>query len=146
MSGSLRRFYGPIHPTPSAWRTDVAWSTFSHCPREKDAQHPQFDELFRLQELLEWAKVHEPNALDWWSHYWDTSQRNWFYAATKGKAALVEQANDFQHFWYGSQRPPDVLDPRLQKYLGEQVRKVESETHSDLNGQHAPIHRSVDNG
>lgn len=118
MSGSLRRFYGPIHPTPSAWRTDVDWSSFAHDLRRGDSQHPLFPELFRLQELLEWATVHEPAAMDWWEHYWDCAQRNWFRAAAVGKAELVEPANDFEHFWYGSSRPPDPTDTRLARYLG----------------------------
>ena len=117
MSGSLRRFYGPIHPTPSAWRTDRNWSSFAHDLRGTDVLHPRFAELFHLKELLDWSSVHEPAARDWWANYWDCAQRNWFQAALVRKAVLIEPTGDFEHFWYGSQRAPDVSDPRFARYL-----------------------------
>lgn len=117
MSGSHRRFYGPIHPTPSVWRTDVPWASFAHCHRQEDVFHPRFQELFQRQELLEWTQSHEPESHAWWQEHWDVSQRNWFCAAAVDRAVLVEPTNDFEHFWYGSQRPPDPNEPRFQPYL-----------------------------
>jgi glycosyltransferase involved in cell wall biosynthesis len=117
MCGSHRRFYGPIHPTPSAWRTDVEWASFAHVPRGNDVRHPRFQELFQLRELVEWARVHEPHAVGWWTDYWDPAQRNWFVAAAESRAVMVAPTDDFEHFWYGSQRPPEAGDAGLQKYL-----------------------------
>lgn len=117
MSGSLRRFYGPIHPTPSAWKCDINWSSFAHAPRGDDIRHPRFAELFQLTQLVEWSRDHEPDATQWWSEYWDCAQRNWFLAARSEKAVLVEPTDDFEHFWYGSMRSPDPGDPRFAKYL-----------------------------
>jgi hypothetical protein len=119
MSGMWRHFYGPLHPTPSVWRVDIGWDTFSHQLRRDDVDHPRFGEVFRLQELLEHARVHEPQVIGFWESYWDTSQRNWFLAAVQDRAAMVEPTADFRHFWFGSRRGPDPEDQSLARYLRE---------------------------
>ena len=119
MSGQLKRFYGPIHPTPSAWRTDVPWVSFKSCSRDSDRTNPRFSELFLETTLIKWAQVHEPEAEQWWANTWDTAQRNWFFAAALDKANQVEVTNDFDHFWFGSQRPPSLEEPRISHYLRE---------------------------
>jgi hypothetical protein len=121
MSGANKKPYGPIHPTPSAWRTTEVRAGFRAQPRGIDEHHPRFNELFNLNELRRCTTARK--WAGFWRHYWDTGQKAWFYAAVEDRAALVEHADDFVHFWMGSPRRPDNSlappdDPRFTCFLG----------------------------
>jgi hypothetical protein len=56
----------------------------------------------------------------YWGFWWDTAQKPWFDAAIHDKAVLVDESDDFRHFWMGSTHNPDpsvVNDSRVKEYL-----------------------------
>jgi hypothetical protein len=99
MAGAHRKFYGSIHPTPSAWRIDRICSTFSGWERAADSRHPRYAELIDIARLR--AEVEPLGRWGWWEQFWDTGEKAWFDAAVHDAATLVE-APDFRHFWNGS--------------------------------------------
>ncbi|MFC1605643.1 hypothetical protein ACFL33_02120 [Pseudomonadota bacterium] len=119
MVGCHLKDYGPIHPTPSIWDVNEIKTSFEVQPRGADQKHPRFGELFDLGHLHT-RVLKEGDNWDWWGKYWDTAQRAWFLAAVEDKAKLVPKADDFIHFWGGSnpaRRPESFKDPNLEKYL-----------------------------
>ncbi len=104
MAGAHRYAFGPIHPCPSAWRTDVDWPSFRSHQRSEDEKHPRFRELFDLPLRLDTAARQGSSKLEFWSRFWDTAQRAWFFAAVRDKAILIDKelAAGFKHYWKGS--------------------------------------------
>jgi len=101
MSGSHRKLYGPIHPTPSLWRVQDCHTTFDSCERAADEQHPKFSEVFDLDWLLD-AIRKTGGDLDFWETQWDTGQKAWFELAKDGRDHQACETDDFQHFWFGA--------------------------------------------
>jgi hypothetical protein len=99
MAGSVRKDYGPIHPTPSAWRVEQARTSFSGQERAPDARHPRYHSLVDIERLK--AEVVPLGDWPWWERFWDTGEKAWFDAAKQDHTALVE-APDFRHYWNGS--------------------------------------------
>jgi hypothetical protein len=99
MAGSVRKAYGPIHPTPSAWRVDQIRSSFGDGLRTPCESHPRFHEVFDLPKLKEMCST--PREWNFFEKLWDTAERCWFDAAVEGRAAIVETP-DFRHYWLGS--------------------------------------------
>ena len=115
MAGSHRKSYGPIHPTPSIWDVNQIVSSFGEQPRGSDANHPRFHELMDMKDLMS-----QTMGAEYWRLYWDTAQKPWFDAAIHDKTLLVEEAQDFKHFWRGSTHdtnPSKTGDPRVIQYL-----------------------------
>lgn len=101
MAGSHRKAYGPIHPTPSLWRISKIQSSFDYADRLPDEGHPRFSELFQRDWLLQ--RIHEAQQdTQFWRTTWDTGQKAWFDCAIADKAFQAESADDFEHFWFGS--------------------------------------------
>src|SRR5262249_59467207 len=101
MAGSFRKGYGPIHPTPSAWRVDRVRSSFCGLERAPDESHPRFRELFDLGTMR--ALCRSPGERSYFERFWDTGEKPWFDAALEGRTACVEPP-DFRHYWLGSTR------------------------------------------
>jgi hypothetical protein len=99
MAGAYRKAYGPIHPTPSAWRIDRLRSTFSGCERDADSRHPRYAEVLDIKVLRAEAELF--GTWSWSRRFWDTGEKAWFDAAVEDAATLVD-APDFHHFWKGS--------------------------------------------
>ena len=132
MAGSARKAYGPIHPTPSAWRVDQVHGSFSARERAPDESHPRFHELFQLSVLKDVCR--HPGEWSWGERFWDTGEKPWFVAAAEGRTKLVD-APDFHHYWYGStknqldeygltERFPE-LAPWFRKAAERPTRRVE---------------------
>jgi hypothetical protein len=99
MAGSVRKVYGPIHPTPSAWQVDQVHASFAARERALDESHPMFHELYQLAVLK--ALCRHPDEWSWCERFWDTGEKPWFTAAVNGRTTLVD-APDFRHYWKGS--------------------------------------------
>ena len=132
MAGSTRKVYGPIHPTPSAWRVDQVHGSFAARERTQDESHPRFHELFQLAVLKEVCR--HPGEWSWFERFWDTGEKPWFAAAVEGRTALVDTP-DFRHYWHGSttnrldecaltERYPE-LAPWFRKAALRPIRRVE---------------------
>ena len=132
MAGSIRKAYGPIHPTPSAWRVDQVHGSFTARERAPDESHPRFHELFQLSVLKDVCR--HPGEWSWCERFWDTGEKPWFVAAVAGRTALVD-APDCRHYWYGStknrldecdltERFPE-LAPWFRKAAERPARRVE---------------------
>ena len=147
MSGSHRKEYGPIHPTPSLWRVDKIQTSFDYASRIPDEDHPLFHKLFRRAWLLE-AITNARQDLQFWTTTWDSAQKAWFQFAVEGKAYHAEETDDFKHFWAGSnkaiserhfQKNPELgrfteaaLPPRRTMPLGTPVSAVANSIRSLL--------------
>lgn len=119
MAGSHKKFFGPIHPTPSMWDLNFVTDTFKQIPRGEDALEPRFSELVDLGKLLSYCKTkYETSVVEWFENYWDTGHKPWFTAALSNKASLVPNGGDFIHFWKGSETTPSISHhPAISKYL-----------------------------
>lgn len=104
MAGTHRYAFGPIHPCPSIWRTDVDWPSFQTATRTDDELHPRFPEVFDLPLRLKTAAAGGKRKWEFWSRNWDTAQRAWFHAAVRDKARVIDKASatGFKHYWKGS--------------------------------------------
>jgi hypothetical protein len=133
MAGAVRKDWGPIHPTPSAWLVREARTTFQEQPREQDMRHPRYAELIDMDRLK--IQADKAGVWDWARDTWDAGDRAWFEAAVLDKAVLVD-APGFHHFWYGTTAHALPLDqllakfPELATWLGrpgkdERPRRVE---------------------
>jgi hypothetical protein len=113
--------YGPIHLTPSIWRTCVAWPSFAPQDRTLDERHPRFPELFDLALLRRSVTPQEWQRL--WRWKWDTAQKAWFAAAVRDRAALVRPPGpaSIKHFWCGTRtdRHRPELDGLLAALAGD---------------------------
>ena len=117
MVGSHRKFYGPIHPTPSLWAVNRIQASFREQLRGSDASHPRFSELMDMKGLM--ASL-QPREVAYWTSWWDTAQKPWFDAAIHDRTLLIEESPDFRHFWGGSSfnvDPAKSGDPRVAQYL-----------------------------
>jgi len=117
MAGSHRKWYGPIHPTPSIWNLDQIRASFVEQPRGSDVHHPRFHKLMDMKGLFSQL---QPREMAYWRSWWDTAQKPWFDAAIHDKTLLVEESPDFRHFWQGSSHntdPTKVDDARVIQYL-----------------------------
>jgi len=97
MIGPNKLSFGPIHPVPALFVLDKFQHSFRSIKRAHDIYHPKFFEVFNIKPFLRYT-AH----FNFWSNFWDTSQKNWFEAAIRGKTAVSEQADDFIHYWNGS--------------------------------------------
>lgn len=98
MAGSHRKRYGPIHPTPSAWRVTEIRCSFRVQPMGADKEHPRFHELLDMEI---YRTDLAPGLWPSFSNLWDTGLKAWFDAAVHDRAALVA-GPDCQHYWQGS--------------------------------------------
>jgi len=124
MAGSHRKHYGPIHPTPSLWRVSRIRSSFDYANRLEDERHPRFLELFDRAWLIQAVSEAGQNP-EFWKTTWDSGQRPWFECAVENKAFHAVEANDFVHFWFGSD-----------KYFTAQQFSVRPELESFTNRTH----------
>lgn len=144
MAGLFRSSYGPIHPTPSAWRVDQVAGSFQAQPRGAEELHPRFSELFSLEALQRVVEA-DGDTWEWWRHHWDTAQRNWFHAAIHDRATLVsaEAETGFRHYWCGSthNRESKVLwtDPALREFISGSAGGAELAQSDGEAGANAPI-------
>ena len=144
MAGLFRSSYGPIHPTPSAWRVDQVVGSFQAQPRGAEGLHPRFPELFSLDALQRVVEA-DGDTWEWWRHHWDTAQRNWFHAAVHDRATLVSSEGEmgFRHFWCGStqNRESDVLwsDPALREFISGPPNPAEFTQSAEEAGASAPM-------
>lgn len=101
MAGSVC-FCGMIQPCPSAWLVDEVKHSFNPTPRGFDATHHLYRDLVDIKSLCSVFKD-DATLLYMSLYHWDTGCKNWFEAAIKGCAVMV-QGNDFLHHWEGRKR------------------------------------------
>jgi hypothetical protein len=104
MCGTNRLPFGPIHPTPSMWRLDRKFRSFSHCPKGDDKN------LANYKILIDETK-HPAQADAIYRDHWDTGLANWFDCAVAGKDALVD-AQDLIHFGGGKKASRRSVEQR----------------------------------
>ena len=112
MIGSCRLTYGPIHPTPALFILDKFQHTFGECRRAYDVLYPKYYEVFNIKPFFS-SHVQ----FNFWCKFWDTAQKNWFEAAIRGKTVLVEKADDFIHYWNGSDHDKVAEKPKELKEM-----------------------------
>lgn len=100
MVGAYRKTYGPIHPTPSAWKIRP-WKTFRHIRKTAiEKNDPKYSEL--VDDI--------PDDNGWFNDWWDTAHLNWFLAEREGKTALLNESEifgkHFMHYWAASRSSP----------------------------------------
>lgn len=106
MTGTFK-WFGIIHPCPSAWRLDKVNHSFRRCSKMQDVQHPRYRELIDtgklVQEIREFGNW-MPEHMNWFLLYnWDAAGKNWFECAVQDKAVNVGKQESIHHFWGSSQ-------------------------------------------
>src|SRR5262249_50656411 len=113
MAGAVRKPWGPIHPTPSAWLVHEVRTSFTEQLRRPSAAHPRFKELVNLEALQ--AAAESNGCWEWAQQYWDTADKAWFHAAVHNRTRLVD-APGFRHFWLGTSTNSLPLEQLLLKF------------------------------
>jgi len=130
MSGSCQYEFGPIHPCPSAWDVNQVKHSFEYVSKRKDIYLPQHHKLIDFKALIK--DLHIKNEKHGYTkeqnhvflYGWDTALKNWFEAASQGKAIKVETTNDFFHFWHGSCRSIEDRMGKIPEFWREELTKA----------------------